>query len=357
MNTRQPFAQILYNGIDITKDVSDDLISLSYTDNAEGKSDDIQLVLDDTAGLWANGWYPLKGDQIQVILGYTDLSVTAGTFDIDEITISGTPAKINIKGIATGTARALRTPKSFAHENKTLDEIARTVASANSLTLQGEITPIRIARATQNRETDLGFLKRISREFGYLFSIRDNVMTFTSMYDIDARTPVVSVDITQTTRYSFTDKLVGTYSGATATYHNVDTRETVAVTGTRSENIDGQEVTDGTSGDTIEIRTKAENVQQAEAKTKAALYRANTEGQTGNISLEGNPLLLSGNNLELTGFGQLSGKYQIVSSGHNISPSGYTTDIEVKRIAYISVSKYTPAVEQSQAREIKPREV
>ncbi len=357
MNTRKPFAQILYNGIDITKDVSNDLISLSYTDNAEGKSDDISLQLDDTAGLWANGWYPLKGDQIRIIIGYTDLSVTAGTFDIDEITISGTPAKINIKGIATGTARALRTPKSFAHEDKTLAEIARTVATANGLTLEGEISPIRIGRATQNRETDLGFLKRISREFGYLFSIRDTVMTFDSMYDIDARTPVASIDISQTSRYSFTDKLVGTYTGANATFHNVNSRDTVAVNETRPENIEGQSITDETAGDTLEIRTKAENVQQGEAKAKAALYRANTEGQTGSISLEGNPLLLAGNNVELTGFGQLSGKYQIVSSKHNISSGGYLTDIEVKRIAYIAVSKEKPAFEQKQTRELKPREV
>jgi uncharacterized protein len=357
MNTRKPFAQILYNGIDITKDVSNDLVSLSYTDNAEGKSDDISLILDDTAGLWANGWYPLKGDQIRIILGYTDLSVTAGTFDIDEITISGTPAKINIKGIATGTARALRTPKSFAHEDKTLAEIARTVATANGLTLQGEIAPIRIGRTTQNRETDLAFLKRISREYGYLFSIRDSTLTFTSMYDIDARTPVASIDITQTTRYSFTDKLVNTYVGASAAFHNVETRETVSVNETRPENIDGQVVTDGTAQDTIEIRTKAENIQQGEAKAKAALYRANTEGQTGSISLEGNPLLLAGNNVELTGFGQLSGKYQIVSSNHNISTGGYLTDIEVKRIAYIAVSKQKPAFDNRTTRELKPREV
>lgn len=357
MNPRIPFAQILYNGIDITKDVSNDLISLSYTDNTEGKADDLNISLDDTALLWANGWYPQKGDQLQVFFGYTDLSVKAGTFEIDEISISGPPDRIDIKAIATGTARALRTAKSFAHEDKTLPEIARTVAEANSLTLQGNIAPIRIKRTTQNRETDLAFLSRIAKDYGYLFSIRDSVMTFTSMYDIDDSDSVASIDKTQVSSYSFTDKLVGVYKEAKSTFHNTETRETVNVSFVPfADDVEGLPINEAVA-DTIEIRTKAENTQQAEAKTKAAIYRANTEGQTGRLSLAGNPLLLSGSNIDATGFGKLSGKYQIVSSSHNISGSGYTSDIEIKRIAYISSNKEAPAFNLQETRQIKPREV
>ena len=88
------------------------------------------------------------------------------------------------------------------------------------------------------------------------------------------------------------------------------------------------------------MTTKAENKQQAEKKAQAALHRANSRQQEGSISLEGQPLLVAGNNFELTGLGQLSGKYHIEKSTHKISATGgYTTDLEIKRVGYVEVKK------------------
>lgn len=357
MAIKRLYTQILYNSVDITKDVSSELVSLSYSDRSEGGADSVQLVFDDSAGLWAGAWYPQKKDVLSISFGYDNLRVSAGEFEIDEIDIDGPPARIKIKALAAGVSNAIRTNKSFAHEEKTLREIAQTIADQNGFTLQGEILPIRLNRATQNRESDLAFLKRIAGEFGHLFSIRAGVMTFTLMYDIDAATPVEAISKRQVSSYSFSDKLIGTYANAKSTFHNVETRETVEAVEVRSETADGQTVTDESTPDTLEVRTKAETVQQAEAKARASLYRANTGGQTARLSLEGNPALLAGNNVDLEGFGYMSGKYQISASTHNISRSGYITNLELKRVSYVADSRKTEGAQLKETRELKPREI
>jgi hypothetical protein len=46
----------------------------------------------------------------------------------------------------------------------------------------------------------------------------------------------------------------------------------------------------------------------------------------------GNPILVAGNNVELTGFGELSGKWHIKKSTHRIDRSGgYTTDLDLEK--------------------------
>jgi len=236
--------------VDITRDISASLISLSYTDNVEGKSDELSLTLDDPSRIWANEWYPQKGDQLRALIGYEGLEVNIGAFEIDEITVSAPPSQIEIRAIAAGTAEPLRTKTSYAHEDKTLQEIAQTVAEKNGLTVFGTIAPIRIKRATQNRETDLHFLNRLAYEYGYFFSIRDRQLTFTSLFDVDEREAVSTLNLNDLTSFSITDKLVGTYKQAESAYHNVESRETVKASVS-------DEIQSDTASDTLIVRTKA----------------------------------------------------------------------------------------------------
>ena len=94
---------------------------------------------------------------------------------------------------------------------------------------------------------------------------------------------------------------------------------------------------------TLEIKSRVENKQQAEAKAKAALHNANSKECTGSVTMPGNTLMVAGNNFELTGMGTLSGINHIISSKHTIDSNGaYITSCEVKRIAKIDASKHKP---------------
>lgn len=328
MKAKRQYIEILYNSKDITKNVSSFLERFTYTDNASGKADEISLVFNDNDGLWASEWYPVKGDQLQVRFGYENQIVDGGTFEIDEISISGFPRKLDLRAISASANKALRTKKSKVSENKTLRQLVQAVADSNGLTVLGQISDIPINRTTQNKETDLRFLQRIGKEYGYIFSVKNETLVFTLVYDLEGQNSVETVDLLSCSNYSFTDKLVETYKNADASYTNPQTGQTAKATSITDEG-----ATAGTSSDVLIVRTKAENKQQAEAKAKAAAYFANTLGQTGRLSLEGNPVLVAGNNIELASFGALDGKFQILSSTHTIERTGgYKTSIEVKRV-------------------------
>ena len=84
---------------------------------------------------------------------------------------------------------------------------------------------------------------------------------------------------------------------------------------------------------TLVINGSVENTGQAKAKANSSLKKKNKDKITGSFSIPGNPKLVAGINIELTGIGAFSGKWHIVSSTHSIDTGGgYVTDVEVRKI-------------------------
>ena len=87
---RKPVFFVSYDNKDITAHISPFVISVSYTDNLEGKADEISIDIEDTFHKWKQGWYPVKGDKLSLKMGYEDERlVNCGTFEIDEIEFNG----------------------------------------------------------------------------------------------------------------------------------------------------------------------------------------------------------------------------------------------------------------------------
>lgn len=337
---QRPAFKVVYAGKDITEDITRFLVQLTYEDKQQDEPDEITIQMENVEELWTNEWYPSKGDRIALEIGYDGNLVPCGTFEVDEVEASGPPDTFTIKALSAGITKTLRTAKSTAHENKTLREIADTVAAASGLTVfdqGGGLDNIKIQRVTQNRETDLAFLKRKAHEFGYLFTIRDSQLVFTFEKGITSQGAVVSIDRTAITNYSIKDKTSETFSKAVVKYHNPKDQEIITDEDDASA-IDGGD--NETAADTLEIRTKAEDKSQAKAKAQAALYRANSKQRSGSISLPGNPLLLAGNNFELTGIGIMSGVYNIERSSHTIDKGGgYLTSLSIKQVGFVAPAK------------------
>lgn len=330
----KPYFKVLYDGKNITEDISKHLLSLSYIDKTEGESDELEIQLEDVDKLWQNEWYPTKGSTLKAEIGMAAGAIlSCGSFMIDEIEFSAPPDVVTIKGLAAGIHAGVRTKKSYAHENKTLSEVIRTIAGNGGFQVSGQIEDIRIGRVMQHRETDLAFLKRLSRDYGYVFSIRDKTLVFTSIYNLEVRDKVLTLDKTDLISVSLKDKTSETYSGSRVQYHNIATKELISY----SEDDDSGD----SASEKFEIRSKAENKQQAEAKAKAALHRANTREKTGTIIAPGNALLVAGQNIELTGLGVLSGKYHVTTSRHTLDKTmAYSTEAELKRVGTLPTGKY-----------------
>lgn len=342
---KKPSFVVVYEGKNITKDISSNILFIRYSDKTEGASDDMEIVVEDSAGLWRSDWYPTKGDKVQLSIGYDGDLINCGTFEVDEINLSGGGGRgdeIAIRGIAAGVTGKLRTKNSSAHEKKTLKQIADTIAKNNDLTVEGDILDITFDRVTQNNETDLEFLKRISYEYGHIFSVRDKKIIFTVIYEIEKGEAVVSINRGDLKSYNIKDTTAKSFKDAKVSYHNPKTRKVVEQTYNTVErtNADGVTYKEITKGDTLVIKTKAENPQQAKEKAKAALYRANTKQQEGDIEIVGSPLVVAGNNIEITGMGQVSGRFHVVESNHTITKGGgYTTSAKIKRVGFVELVK------------------
>lgn len=325
---------------DVTSSIVQYLVSLTYTDKVQGESDEVEIELEDTDGKWRGAWYPDKGMELKVSIGDGKKVLQCGTFQIDEIETTSPPDIVKIKGLAAGITHRLRTKKGKAHEKKTLKQIAEAVASDNGLTVKGTLPDIRFDRITQHRESDLKFLKRIGYDYGVLFSVRGKNLVFTTIYDIEDKGHALEIDRLDLTSYSLKDKSVNTFKDAVVSYHNPKSKTVVkvpyALPATKVDfknNLDNYSYSQIASGDTKVIHSKAENKQQAELKAKAALHRANSSQQDGSITMQGNPIMVAGNNFLLTGIGALAGKWHISESTHKVSKdSGYVTECAIKRV-------------------------
>jgi phage protein D len=331
--------KILYDNKNITKDISSHLVSLTYTDKVCGESDELELSLEDADLLWQNAWYPQKGALLYAEIEQDGLLLKCGTFTIDEIEMTssrGSGDTVTIKALAAGITKKLRTKRSTAHENKSLREIANSIAAANGLTVQGTIENIIFERVTQFEKTDLSFLQTLANDYGYTFSIRDNILTFTSIYDLEGRNHVLTIDKTDLVSWSLKDKTNQVYKQAKVKQHNPNKNETIDYEAFADD-------PDFSPEDILELKTKAENKQQAGAKAKSHLHNNNSKESEGSVAMPGSTLLVAGNNFELTGMGTLSGIQHIVTSSHTIDRAGgYITSCDVKRVKKIAAAKHKP---------------
>jgi phage protein D len=441
--------ELFYTGKNITADVSETLIDLSYTDNIKGKADEVELTFDDTKRLWCSTWYPQKGDIITVRIGADGKFLECGDFRIDETTQKNPPRTFAIKGLATFLTKALRTKNHFAHEDKTLLQIAQAICDKHGLTLdQGShtvtltknvlgyssrINEIRnqlfvgmeqepkeqtelmfklatevgglerdlkaddltdqgnkvgdgfrwtanhiskfgfryyvdlllkvenslfayrnnptqqvvsndlgsviVHRETQASETDLEFLSRIALKYGFIFNVKGTTMLFYMLSSLDDRPHSASFTAADLSGYSITTKTSGTYKDATVTHHDWENQELITATATEegSADPDGETQIESTSDDTLEIHTRVENQQQAEAVAKAGLKDKNKAACSGSIDGAFNIQCCAGNNVKIYDIGEDSGIFQISTSTFKLNKSsGNTFSAEVKRVAFVS---------------------
>jgi phage protein D len=526
--------KVIYDGADISEDISASLISLNYTDNVTGKADEVEIKLEDTNGLYSGAWYPAKGSRLTVFIN----DINCGVFSIDEINVSWNPDTVTWRGISALITSKMRTKNSKGFEGTTLLQIATDIAKNHDLTvddgtktitmtlpdtkeeqtklevlakfslkisseknkailypeisalmiqvyniimslrnkgydkiasdlrialsvLQADMTTlntarlstfinkirvelyqepktktrtlglglskIKIDRSTQNRETDLSYLSRISAEYGLAFNVKPPTMVFYSLKQLEDAPPTFVINKKDITSAELTDKTEGTFANADVSYHDPLSNSTISNKTKRIETIAEQAslnilfnvfsragviqtldartrviadanaliiktekgllkkryldeyqilnsaygflIADkttfgcirfanacknlaislkklqneyfsenrdsfkgGQASDTLVIRKKVENPEQADAVASSAIHNHNSKTRTGSISMPGNILILAGSNFSKVGFGIFDGNYSIVTSTHSIDKSGgYVTSFDYKQ--------------------------
>lgn len=320
---------IMYNGKDISADVTDSLISLSYTDNMSGTADDIRITLEDSKGLWSGPWLPEKGAQLDVswtLEHWENVAMfNAGTFELDEISCGFQPSTIDINAVSivdNGTLRGVEHTRSW--EKVTLKKVCQDIADDAGLELSynAPADPF-LDRTEQTEESDLAYLLNLCRDNGFALKIIDNKIVIFDEAEYDSQEPALALTkLSDITSASFTSKLRDIYKACHVKYQQSSTKRLIEYTFTAPDKQDGK---------TLLVKEEVSNVAEAERLAKKRLREKNCEEVTGSISCVGRTDLVAATVINVVGFGAFDGKYIIVQAQHDISSSGYTCSLSVRR--------------------------
>jgi hypothetical protein len=187
----------------------------------------------------------------------------------------------------------------------------------------------------------MAFLSDIAKDYGFLFSIKGDKMVFTSYYELDNADSITAIAISQISNYSLKEKMYDTY--ASAEIKRLDRKSGKVIQAKEAIDYDIDERNYGTDKQVISAdMAHVTSGSQAKARVKGGLWNKNKYKQSGRISLPGDPQLVAGINFDLEGFGISSGKYHITKSAHEISDSGYTTSIEIRKTGTIPAPRRVP---------------
>ncbi len=326
MKTRQANLIVGYMGREISADIED----FSYTDVSGGSSDSLSLSFGDRDGLWIDAWMPQGGDLVTAAIQVMDWqkegdnrSLYTGEFIVDSVGLSGEPVSVSIGAVSKPADAAFSSTQcSQTWENVTLQEVAQTIAGRYALALVYDAGEIPILAKEQSEEADSGFLKNLCESYGLMLKIYSRKLVIYDRELYKAKVPVLSIDRSEMGRdWSFEQELQGSYTGGTISYTDPKAEEDVTFSV-------------GTQERPLEINEKADNAADAERIIKAKVANANHGMEKLSFSVMGEPKLVGGQVITVTGFGsKISGNYFVDTAEHSLSRSGgYRTRISASKI-------------------------
>jgi phage protein D len=326
----KPFVQLLYNGRDITTDLSPYLMSMTFTDKLSGESDALDLTLGDvssTATRWLGDWYPDKQMTMLANYGYAGQALaTTGEMEVDEIAIAAPPMEITIRALSAGLKRQARTRVGKSYEGKTLSQIVDAVAQNMGAKRSGEIKPDpTLDRVTQYQEGNWAFLYRLMQEYGYTIKLANNNKTIVVARPktMAEQQPVRTLYPGDLTSWRYRDKITDVPAITSNIHHDPHTGKTVR----------GQSKSKGEhAADEHNMALRAKTPEQAQAQAEGQQERDDADKTGMEATLMGDPRLAAGSLVVLAGFQAIDGTYLIGEARHAISRSGYVLDVQLKRL-------------------------
>lgn len=338
MIARRTKLKVKYEGADISKDLEEYLISLSYTDNEEDQADDLQLNLEDKKGNWARNWLVQTGAKganveatiIQIHEDGSTSELKCGKFKSDTVNESGPPTKVSIKATSIPTDSKIKSEdKTKAWEKIKLSAIAAEIAKKNKLKSQfeSEEDPF-YDRVEQTKKSDLLFLKELCKDAGISLKITDKKLVLFDAAKFEKLPPIATLkrgnaDIL---RWNFGTNYNDTgYSACEVTYTDPKTKKTIKGF---FKNPKAKKAT----ARVLKLNTKVKDKGEADRLAKKSLREKNKKETQASIEVTGNVDFVAGVNIMIKGWGIYDGKYMIQTAGHSVAESGYKTSLSLRKV-------------------------
>jgi phage protein D len=337
--SRRTEVEIAFDGADITNSIKPYLLSVTYTDNEEGETDDLQVKVQDRDGEWLQSWLDraiaaAAGAKLTFSAAFTqknwgnDATLPTGDFELDGVSYDDPPATAAVKGTSLPFSAPIRqTKKSKAWENYALSGIAGEIAGANGMRLLFESAndPF-YERVEQRKTSDSAFLAKLCKDAGISLKATDGALVLFDQAVYEAKPPVRT--IRKGTKGGYTKVSLSTgaadhqYGSCRVSY--VDPGSGKCIEGTYSAN-------EEETGQCLEISAKVSDAGEAKALAEKRLRLHNRLTRFASFSFPGDPALVASVTVQLEGWGGWDGKYIIKRAVHTVDTSGYTTKINARR--------------------------
>ena len=269
-------------------------------------------------------------------------TLNCGEFTLDTVGASGPPSSVVLKATAAPYANGVRTEqRDRAWTKYTLSNIGQEIAKKAGLgyLFDSEKDPT-YSRVEQTKQTDLAFLMDLCHRNGCSLKVTDHrlIIFEQSRYEKMEEAITVTFKDGSYTRYDLnTQEGENHYTGCIVRYYNPNTKQiftgTVLADDADTSKADGNYLT-------VTNEPVSSN-EEAKALANARLRLANKFEKKVSLTMLGNPNLAAGLPIRLKNFGMFDGKYTIRQAKHEVGQNGYTTQITLRAIPDVTVSKGT----------------
>lgn len=317
----RPLYRITADNADITAKIADRLLRLVVTDEAGWRADTVEITLDDRDQALA---LPAKGAVLRVWLGL-EQPVFLGSYTVDELTVSGGPARLVIRAKAADMRAQLKAPKTRSWDSITLGDLVKTVAREHDLTprVAADLATVDLGHVDQTEESDLHLLTRLAKQYDAVAKPAGGMLLMVGRGKAKTASgrslPPVTLSAAEFTTWSATLADRGRYASVVATWHSAGAAQT-------------QEITIGAGQPAYRLREPypTEAAAKAGAAAKYRTFQRGTGTFTGTLA-QGNPLVAAEVPLTLSDLrAGVDGAWTVTRATHRLDEGGYVTEIEAK---------------------------
>ena len=346
--------RVSVQGVDVTDDIANNLISMEITDNEEDEADDLQLKIADRDAVWLQKWLNdtiQKGARtselsFEVWIGTTDaegkiIQQKCGTYHLDCVKHSGPPTVTTIKCVSLQFGGGIRTEKrDKAWERYKLSGIAKEIAGKADLKVQylSDNDPS-FDRKQQDQETDLAFLKRLCQDEALSLKFTDDIMVIFDKKKFEQAQPHRNFKF-KSSHCEYLKWDLGTtageiqYDSCVVKYTDPKTGECIEGKYKSEEWEENEKDSDKKSKhqELVVTNKKVKSSGEAMHLAEKLLKMNNLFSKEASFTVMGDPSLMAGMTVSLSDFGYWDGRYMISGAKHTINSSGYTTKVDLRKI-------------------------
>jgi phage protein D len=229
----QPRYRLVANDNDITSIIADRFVSLSLTDETGNTSDMLEIVLADHI-VEQPIEKPSTGAQLQLFLGYDNVTQSMGTFIVDELELIGPPDQMVIRARAAAYdmgndgAFHLQTQKVRSWKaGTTIGAMVQKIAKEHGMTglVAASLSSIALPHVDQQSESDINLLLRIAKKYDAVVKPAGAKLVMAKRGEFKSVSgqalPAVTIQKMDDTRWHFSEQKRESAGTVVAYYHAV----------------------------------------------------------------------------------------------------------------------------------------